>query len=129
MTTKGNNNSVKLLFEVKDFEPSSWTWHFLDKEDKQVGEGFNLIPLQDYIRVTGEVSTELRKLFIDLLGANEITIYFSAPESMEKIVQGYLQTEEYVLKSFREIQLPDAWDFSHQEEKKQPFRKVKIFAK
>ena len=128
MTTK-NENVVRLLFEVKDFEPSSWTWYFLDEKENKVEEGFNLVPLQDYIRITRGISNELEKMFKDLLGANEIKIYFSAPKNMKKLVNGYLHTEKYVFKSFRRIQLPDNRTFSYQEEKKEPFREVKIFAK
>lgn len=128
MTTQ-SENVVRLLFEVKDFEPSSWTWYFLNEKENKVEKGFNLVPLQDHIRVTGKISNELEKMFVDLLGTNEIRIYFSAPDNMKELVKGYLLTERYVFKSFRKIQLPDGWDFSHQEDKKEPFRDVKIFAK
>lgn len=121
-----NPKSINFLFESVDvLDPSTWKWHFLNERGAKIGKEFGLVIKEGCIRIIGGFHNENRKMFLDLLEADRITIYYSSAPNERKLVKRYLTNERYRFQNFRTLVFSD-WTISYN---KEGFREVRIFPK
>lgn len=121
-----NPKSINLLFESVDvLAPQTWKWYFLDERGKKVGREFGLVTKEDCVRIIGGFHSENRKMFLDLLESDKITIYYSAAPNEKKLIKRYLTNERCRFQDFRTLVFSD-WIISYN---KKEFREVRIFPK